>query len=276
VAGQLSSLSVYVAGPVDASPHDQFQLAIYDDSHGAPGRLLASTEAGTLVPDTWNTLPIRALVEPDTAYWLMYNTNGSSGTVNNLTYAPLSGSPLDTAIRSHHSASLVHQADRVSVIGDLTITVIAVMLLALVAARRNRRAALSLLIGFAAAMLLAAVIRETVFQPYAHYPSGHALRVSFVATGLAGLAPRWAVRVGGWFVVVLVSLAAVYAGRHYSEEVIGGVLLGWAAATSATALARLSSRSSATASGAGSVHLLRTTESGPISSCGRSDRRISL
>src|SRR6185369_3559443 len=63
-AGPLDSISVFVAAPVDEAPHDQFQLAIYDDSAGVPGHRLATTASGRLVPDRWNTLAIRAVLEP--------------------------------------------------------------------------------------------------------------------------------------------------------------------------------------------------------------------
>lgn len=237
VAGPVSSISAFVAAPVDVAPHDQYQLAIYGDSRGAPSRLLAATDSGTLTPGAWNTLPISAILEPTTAYWLMYSTNGSNGAVNNLTYTPLSGSALDNAIRSHMSASLVRGADHLTAVGNLTLTLVAVAALALLIARHRFRSGVALMLGFAAAMTVAWILRETVFQPYGRYPSGHALRLTVAATGLAYLVPRRSVRVCGWLVVLLVSVAAVYSGRHYSEEMIGGVLLGWSIATGALALA---------------------------------------
>jgi len=237
VAGPVASISVFVAAPVDAAPHDQYQLAIYDDTRGAPRHLLAATGSGTLVPDAWNTQPISAVLEPKTSYWLMYSTNGSNGAVNNLTYTPLSGSALDNAIRSHASPSLVRRADHLTAVGNLTLTLVAVSAIALLMARTRFRAGVGLMLGFAGAMTIAWVLRETVFQPYGHYPSGHALRLTFVATGLAHLVPRRTVRVAGGLVVLLVCMAAVYSGRHFSEEMIGGVLLGWSIATGALALA---------------------------------------
>jgi hypothetical protein len=38
------------------------------------------------VANAWNALPITATLQGVTAYWLMYNTNGSSQQVNNLVY----------------------------------------------------------------------------------------------------------------------------------------------------------------------------------------------
>jgi hypothetical protein len=79
-------MSVYVASPLDAAPNNQFQLAIYSDNGGNPGTLIASTESGVLAANTWHTLAITAAIAPRTAYWLFYNTNGTSCAVNNLRY----------------------------------------------------------------------------------------------------------------------------------------------------------------------------------------------
>jgi membrane-associated phospholipid phosphatase len=94
-----------------------------------------------------------------------------------------------------------------------------------------------LLIGFGASLCLAWVVRATLFTSFGGYPSGHALRVTYLATALAYVVPRRSVRLGGPLLVVLVGVASVYAGGHYSEEIIGGILLGWAFATSARAFA---------------------------------------
>ena len=235
-AGPVSSISVFVPAPIDAAPHDKYQLAIYDDSRGAPLHLLASTESGTLAPDVWNTLPISATLQPKTSYWFMYNTNGSNGAVNDLTYTPVSGAALDTAIRSRVSSSLKHRADQITTIGNLTPMVLAVIAVAALAARRRRWTGVTVLSGFVVAMLIAWILRETVFQPYGGYPSGHALRLTYVAAALGYIVPRRSVRVGGWLLVLLVSVAAVYARGHYSDEIIGGILLGWAFATGAIAV----------------------------------------
>lgn len=81
----VSSMSGYV-GQVDSSPHNQYSLAIYGDASGSPGALVAQSGTGTLSPNSWNTLPISAFLQPNTSYWLVYNNNGSSGAVNNLYY----------------------------------------------------------------------------------------------------------------------------------------------------------------------------------------------
>jgi hypothetical protein len=85
--GSVVSMSVYVAGPVDSAPRNQYQLAIYTDQSGKPGTLLAHSGSGTLTANAWNTLAVSASLQPNTAYWLMYATNGGSVPVNNLRYS---------------------------------------------------------------------------------------------------------------------------------------------------------------------------------------------
>jgi hypothetical protein len=80
-----TSVSAYV-GVIDVAPRNQFSMAIYTDSNGKPGTLLAQTASGALKANSWNSLPITAALSPNTAYWVMYNTNGSTGLVNNLYY----------------------------------------------------------------------------------------------------------------------------------------------------------------------------------------------
>lgn len=80
------SMSVYV-GTVDSSTSNRsYQLAIYADSNGRPGSLVAASSTGTLTANAWNTLPITAALAPNTTYWLMYNTNGRTANVNNMRY----------------------------------------------------------------------------------------------------------------------------------------------------------------------------------------------
>jgi glucose/arabinose dehydrogenase/PKD repeat protein len=79
--GTVSSMSVYMKA-VQPAPNNQYQLAVYADADGSPGALLATSTVGTLTADSWNTRPISAALAPDTAYWLMYNTNGD----NNMSY----------------------------------------------------------------------------------------------------------------------------------------------------------------------------------------------
>jgi hypothetical protein len=81
------SMSVYV-GAVGSAPTDQFSVAIYTDAGGSPSALVAHSATGTLIPNSWNTLSIAATLSPNTAYWLMYNANGSNQTSDNMFYDP--------------------------------------------------------------------------------------------------------------------------------------------------------------------------------------------
>ncbi|WP_189131790.1 Ig-like domain-containing protein [Wenjunlia tyrosinilytica] len=82
----LKTASVHV-GSVSASPNNKFQLAVYTDSNGKPGTLVAATASGTLTANAWNSLPITATLNPNTSYWLMYNTNGTTIAANNMHYS---------------------------------------------------------------------------------------------------------------------------------------------------------------------------------------------
>jgi hypothetical protein len=85
-AGPIVSMSVYI-GNVDAlSANRRYQLAIYTNDGGRPGRLVAASAAGTLAANAWNTLAVSAWLQPNTNYWLMFNTNGRSSSVNNMRY----------------------------------------------------------------------------------------------------------------------------------------------------------------------------------------------
>ncbi len=85
--GKVASLSVYV-GAVDASlSNTNYQLALYTANGAAPGTLIASTNTGTLVANSWNTLPVTATLAPNTNYFIAYNTNGTNSNVNNMKYS---------------------------------------------------------------------------------------------------------------------------------------------------------------------------------------------
>jgi hypothetical protein len=77
----VSQISVHLK-TVQAAPADQYQVAIYTDVNGSPGTLAASSLSGTLTANSWNSRPLTATLAPNTAYWLMYNTNGD----NNMSY----------------------------------------------------------------------------------------------------------------------------------------------------------------------------------------------
>jgi hypothetical protein len=82
----VSSMSTYIGPAVDVAPRNQFSFAIYTDVGGAPGGLVAQSGTGTVSGGSWNTLPIIATLQANTVYWLFYNSNGSNGSVNNMTY----------------------------------------------------------------------------------------------------------------------------------------------------------------------------------------------
>jgi hypothetical protein len=83
-SGRVTSMTVRVAS-VDASPNNQFQVAIYSDSSGKPGTLIAKSGNGTLKAFSWSTVAISATLEANKYYWLTYNTNASRD-VNNMLY----------------------------------------------------------------------------------------------------------------------------------------------------------------------------------------------
>lgn len=76
------SMSVFVATIDSAVANSSYQLAIYTENAGRPGTLVASTTSGTLVTNSWNTRYITTTLAPNAAYWLMYNTNGRTASVN--------------------------------------------------------------------------------------------------------------------------------------------------------------------------------------------------
>ena len=83
---QVTSMSVYVGSIDSAAANQQYQLAIYADNAGQPGTMLATSVVGTLVANAWSTVPVNATLQPSTAYWLIYNTNGRTASVNNMRF----------------------------------------------------------------------------------------------------------------------------------------------------------------------------------------------
>jgi hypothetical protein len=61
-------------------------VAIYTDNAGRPGTLVAVSATGTLVANAWNTLGVNASLLPSTNYWLMFNTNGRTSSVNDMRF----------------------------------------------------------------------------------------------------------------------------------------------------------------------------------------------
>lgn len=236
VAGRVRSMSVHVAAPVDPPPHDRFELAIYADDRGAPGQLLAQSARGTLAANAWNTVAISAALSPRTAYWLMYNTNGSSDQVNNLTLTPLVATALDSVIRAPRGQRLDGLARLLHLAGHPAVTVVALLLTAWWLGPGRVGFTVALGTGLAVATALELVSKYTLFAPYAAYPSGHALRVTFVATAVCSVTARGSARLGVLTVAILSSLGTIRTNSHYAEEAVGGALAGWALATSALAV----------------------------------------
>ena len=242
-AGQVTSLSIYVASPVDSAPNDQFELAIYDDESGAPHDLLAVSERGTLRSDAWNAVAIDANLEPHTAYWFVYNTNGTTDAANNPVYSTVPAAPLDDLIRSTMpSTQRLQTAHWIEQGGGQRATTLVLIVLVAFIARRRWSSALVVLAGFGLSLLVALAIRTIVFDPFGGYPSGHALRAGYVIIALAAFVRRRSFDLAGGLVLAVLCVATIYTRGHYAEESIGGLLLAGAAAATALSLAPLPSR----------------------------------
>jgi hypothetical protein len=85
-AGQITSMSVYVGAVDSLVANRQYQLAIYTNTGGRPGALVAVSATGSLVANKWNTVAISAPLVGSKTYWLMFNTNGRTASVNNMHY----------------------------------------------------------------------------------------------------------------------------------------------------------------------------------------------
>lgn len=81
----VSAISVYI-DKIDAAPYNKYEVAIYTNNNGKPGTLVAKSLTGTLIGNSWNTIAVSANLAANTAYWLLYNTNGRSTSVNNMHY----------------------------------------------------------------------------------------------------------------------------------------------------------------------------------------------
>jgi hypothetical protein len=77
-AGESVSLSVYVATAPSAPPNNVFNVAVYSDQNGAPGALIGTSDAASLSGGAWVTVPLFVPIEAGKAYWLAFNTNGTS------------------------------------------------------------------------------------------------------------------------------------------------------------------------------------------------------
>ncbi len=87
--GTLKSIAVYVTS-IDNSPYNKFQVAIYSDSNGKPGSLIANSATGILISG-WNTQSVPAPLTANTYYWLVYNTNSSNSFRNNILFTSTLG-----------------------------------------------------------------------------------------------------------------------------------------------------------------------------------------
>lgn len=253
-AGPVTSLSIYVAAPIDRAPNNQFEVAIYDDENGAPHRRLVVSDPGTLRADAWNTVAIDASLQPGTPYWFFYNTNGTTGAVNNAVYSTMPAAPLDEAIRSIRSTKRLGTADLVSFVGgQLPATLMLVVLTAFVA-RHRWIPAFVYLAGFALSLMMALAVRTLVFDPFGSYPSGHAMRAAYVLIIAAAFARRRAVDVAGGLVLAIIVFATIYNHGHYAEESLGGLLLAGAAAAIALSVAPMPTRSPSPTARSSAVH----------------------
>jgi len=230
-----STGSVYVAGPVDQPPHDEFQLGIYADAGGFPSTLIAHSPAGQLTANAWNTVPIDSRLQPNTRYWLMYNTNGSNAAVNNVTYLPGPLDPVDRAIQAPQTALLVRIAKLLGFIADPVEASVVAVAIALWLVRRQRVTALALVVAFGLGLLLEAALKRWLFVSQGTYPSGHALRTVLLVAVLPLLIPHRRAVVPALILAALVCLSRVYVGEHYWYEVVGGALAGSALAMAVSA-----------------------------------------
>ncbi|MGH8219553.1 MAG: choice-of-anchor R domain-containing protein [Steroidobacteraceae bacterium] len=86
-AVSVSSIAVWI-NSAQAAPNNQFEVAIYTDSAGKPGSLLAASNAQSISPQSWNTVPLSVVLKAGTTYWLLYNTNATVPTSNEMSISP--------------------------------------------------------------------------------------------------------------------------------------------------------------------------------------------
>lgn len=238
-AGRVVSMSVLVGGRTDAPPRNAFSLAIYADHRGSPGALLAHTSPGSLEGPGWYTLPLETTLAPDSAYWLMYTTNGSSPEVNNVVMTPAVSSGLDYLVRRHQNGTVRGIASSVVWFGNSVPASAAVFALLAYVAWRERAAALAYLGMFAAGLGVVILSKAALLPGYDGYPSGHLFRTTFVAAALMRAVPGLPTTVIAILFVLAQGLAVIYQYGHNLEEAAGGVLLAGALAAAAPLLERL-------------------------------------
>jgi membrane-associated phospholipid phosphatase len=231
IAATLAAISVFVRAPIDPSPYDAYQVAVYSDGEDAPDKLIATSVTGSLTADTWNTLPIHALLVPNHAYWLMFNTNATNPEANNMAYAPGEADPIDAFVQARKTPWLDSLADLLGKLGGPGPVLAIALLLAAALGRRSPIASVALLAALGAGIAIEAMLKQWLLYPaISSYPSGHALRATFLAFVIVALLPRRPLQIVAIILAVLVCVSRVYAGEHYWYEVIGGALAGCALA----------------------------------------------
>ncbi|MFN8638239.1 MAG: hypothetical protein U0360_02005 [Dehalococcoidia bacterium] len=238
-AGRVTSMSALVGSAIDAPPHNAFSLAIYQDAHGSPGALLARTAEGSLDGPGWYTLPLETALAPDTAYWLMYTTNGSSPDVNNLATTPIVTSGVDYLVRREQNEMLRAGSSVATWFGNSIPAGATVLILLGYLGWRHRAAALAYLTMFLVGLGVVLLSKATLLPEYDGYPSGHLFRTTFVATALARAIPGLPSTVLGIVLVLAEAFGAIYQYGHNFEEAVGGVLLAGGLAAAAPLLERV-------------------------------------
>jgi membrane-associated phospholipid phosphatase len=235
IAASLTAISVFVRAPIDASPHDAYQVAVYTDGEDAPDKLVASSYTGSLTADTWNTLPIHAQLLPNHAYWLMFNTNATNPEANNMAYTPGETDPIDALVQARKTPWLDSLAGFLGNLGGPVPALALALLLATALARRNPLASVALLAvlgaGIGIGIGIEAILKQWLLYPaISSYPSGHALRATFLAFIIIALLPWRSMQIIAVMLAVLICVSRVYAGEHYWYEAVGGALAGCALA----------------------------------------------
>lgn len=78
-SGALQSITIYMGTPA-SSPLNHIQVALYtNNGSNSPGTLLASSGSYTIIPNSWNTIPITGVtISANTKYFLAFNLDSST------------------------------------------------------------------------------------------------------------------------------------------------------------------------------------------------------
>src|SRR5581483_685637 len=164
-------------------------------------------------------------------------------------WSDLLSNPLDRVIRSVHSSSLGRIDHALSLLGTPVVSLALVVLLCGLIARRDQRQSATIIVAFGAGLLVEAALKRWLFYPVTgSYPSGHALRALFLALIAARFLQRRSLAFGLIAIAIAVGLSRISVGDHFSDEVLGGWLLGWSLALVSWGAPR---RATATASARG-------------------------